>query len=64
MPEVVWLFGLVPIEEIIGVPIGLTAIVSQRDQGRIQLLDDPIHALIVGHRPSVSQCHLLHLSVD
>ena len=43
LPEIVGLFGLVPVEEIIGGPVGFTAFVSQHNQGGVKLLNDAIH---------------------
>jgi hypothetical protein len=42
LPEVVGLFGCASIEEIIGGSVGFAAVVGQRDQGGVKVLDDPV----------------------
>ena len=64
LPEVVGPVGFVSVEEIVRGTVGFAPGVGQRDQGRIQLLHDPIHTLVVGHGPAIAECHVPHLSVD
>jgi hypothetical protein len=37
---------------------------GEGEQGGIELLDDAIHTLVVGHWPSIALCDLPHLAVD
>jgi hypothetical protein len=64
LPDVVGLFGFASVQEVVGGPLGFAAVMGQRDQGGVQVLDDPIHPFVVGNGPFVAQRHVTHVSVD
>lgn len=64
LPDIVGSFGFASVKKIIRSPVGFTAIVGQGDQGGGKVLNDPIHPMIIGNRPSVAERHVTHLSVD
>jgi hypothetical protein len=52
------------VKEIVRGAVAFATLMSEGDQGGIELLDDSIHTLVVGHWPSIALCDLPHLSVD
>jgi hypothetical protein len=64
LPDVNGLFGLAPVEKIVGGALGVDAVVGQCDQGGVKVLHDAIHPMIIGNGPSVAQRHVTHLSMD
>ena len=64
LPDVIGLFGLVSVEQIVSGPVGVTALMGQRQQSGVKLLYDPIDPMIIGNGPSVVLCHVTDLSVD
>ena len=64
LPDSIGSFGFAPVEQIVRGPVGFTAAVGERHQGGVQVLHNAIHLIIIGHRPSVAQRNVTHLSVD
>ena len=49
LPDVVGRFSFASVEKIVSRAIRFTAIMSQCDQGRVKLLDDPVHLFVIRH---------------
>ena len=64
LPDVIGFVSLTPVEKIVGDPVGFAAVMSQCDQGGFELLNNPIHLVVVRNRPSVAQRYIAHLSMD
>lgn len=64
LPDVVGRFSFASVEKIVSRAIRFTAIMSQCDQGRVKLLDDPVHLFVIGYGPPISVRNVTHLTVD
>jgi hypothetical protein len=64
LPDGIGLVSFVSVKEIVSGPVDFAPRMSEGDESGIELFDDPIHALVIWCRPSVTACDLLHLSVD
>ena len=64
LPDVVGLWSVVSVEQIVRDTVRFAALMGQGDEGGVELLDDTIDPVVVGNGPSVLPRHLTHLSVD
>jgi hypothetical protein len=62
LPEVVGLWSFVSVEQIVRGTVRFAALVSQGDEGGVELLDDTIDPVIIGNGSSILPRHLTHLS--
>jgi len=56
--------GLVAVEQIEGLLVGLGPLMGQDDQARIEMAHDVVDAPVAGHGPSLLPRHGRHLTVD
>src|SRR5438128_1401620 len=64
LPDLVGLAGLAAVEQLEGVLIHLGPFVSEGHQGRVDLLDDSIHAAVAGDGPALLLSKHRDLTVD